>query len=67
MRVEIKDDLKTYILHDVVNIVFFNRTNTQCEELQNACLIIHKQNHCEKYRLYKNYEIISIGENNERK
>lgn len=50
------------ILHDVEKIIKIPSNLTMCEELKNSILIIHKTNHCEKYRLDKDVEILNVEE-----
>ena len=62
MKVYIKDieNNKDVCLVGVEKIIHIHENYTQCEELKNSVLVIHKINHIEKYRLYKNARIIKV-------
>lgn len=62
MKVYIKDieKNKETCLVGVEKIIHIHENYTQCEELKNSVLVIHKANHIEKYRLYKNARIIKV-------
>lgn len=54
------EDEKDINLTDVKNVYVIGQNYTQCDELKNSILVIHKIGHCEKFRLYKNTIIVSI-------
>lgn len=60
MKVKIKYENDYYNLSEVEKIIKIPKNLTLCQELENSILIIHKTDHVEKYRLFKNAEILSI-------
>lgn len=62
MIVQIKDieNDKDVILHGVEQVLSVHESYTQSEELKNSVLVIHKANHIEKFRLYKNARIVMV-------
>lgn len=54
------EEMEEHTLSDVKQIINIRENYTQCEELKNSFLIIHRSNHIEKYRLYHNATIIEI-------
>ena len=65
MKVKIKKNESNAIIATLDNVekIFKIPSNlTMCEELKNSILIIHKTNHCEKYRLYKDVEVLNVEE-----
>lgn len=60
MKVKIKHENDYYNLCEVEKIIKIPKNLTLCEELENSILIIHKTDHVEKYRLFKNAEILSV-------
>lgn len=51
-----------HYLDGVKEVIKIEAELTLCDELKNTILVVHKVNHCEKYRLYKNAEILSVEE-----
>lgn len=65
MKVKIKENESDAIIATLCNvekIIKIPSNLTMCEELKNSIIIIHKINHCEKYRLYKDAEVLSVEE-----
>lgn len=62
MKITLKDldANQEKVLDGVEKIFLINENFTQCDALKNSILIIHKINHSEKYRLFKNARLISI-------
>lgn len=66
MVVHIKDveNNKDMILDSVEQVLSIHENYTQSKELKNSVLIIHKTNHIEKFRLYKNVRIVKVEDKN---
>lgn len=66
MIVHIKDveNNKDMILDSVEQVLSIHENYTQSKELKNSVLIIHKTNHIEKFRLYKNVRIVKVEDKN---
>ena len=66
MIVQIKDieNDKDVTLHGVEQVLSIHENYTQSKELKNSVLIIHKTNHIEKFRLYKNVRIVKVEDKN---
>ena len=54
------EEKRDHILDGVEQIINIRANYTQHEELKNTILIIHKINHVEKFRLYRNATILEI-------
>ena len=57
-----KETKQEHTFSDVEQIINIRANYTQCEELKDKLLIIHRCNHIEKYRLYNNAIIVEIKE-----
>lgn len=66
MIVHIKDveNNKDMIFDCVEQVLSIHENYTQSKELKNSVLIIHKTNHIEKFRLYKNVRIVKVEDKN---
>ena len=63
MRVIIRDsNEKMNKLDCVEKILYVSENLTLCKELKDSLIVVHRQNHCEKYRLYKGGTILSVEE-----
>lgn len=57
-----KSENRSVELVRVEYMFFIGKNHSQYEQIQNALLIIHKQNHSEKYRLYNDAQILEVSE-----
>ena len=57
-----KENPIPHYLGYVKEVIKIDAELTLCDELKNTILVVHKTNHCEKYRLYKDAEILGVEE-----